>query len=121
MWLRTRAFGTLLSMFVRPHLAIGVSPSRSGAAHNFAKQLKALRWRTPMEAITAVWRQKPDLFHNSPSHYSPGPNRFARAARLASPAIPARSSTLEEAARPGGDLGRQPARLGAEHPAQAKP
>jgi transposase InsO family protein len=44
------------------------------AAYNFAKQLKALRWRTPMEAITAVWRQKPDLFHNSPGHYSPGPN-----------------------------------------------
>jgi transposase InsO family protein len=44
------------------------------AAYNFARQLKALRWRTPMEAITAVWQQKPELFHHSPGHYTPGPN-----------------------------------------------
>ena len=44
------------------------------AAYNVAPQLKALRWRTPIEAIHAVWQQKPDLFHQPPGHYSPGPN-----------------------------------------------
>ena len=44
------------------------------AAYNFARQLKALRWRTPMEAIHAVWQQKPELFHHSPGHYTPEPN-----------------------------------------------
>jgi putative transposase len=44
------------------------------AAYNFAPQLKALRWRTPIEAIHAVWQQKQDLFHQPPGHYSPGPN-----------------------------------------------
>ncbi len=27
--------------------------------NNFAKQLKALRWQTPAEAIHAVWRERP--------------------------------------------------------------
>jgi hypothetical protein len=43
-------------------------------ACNHARRLKALRWRTPIEAIHAVWQQKPDLFHQPPGHYSPGPN-----------------------------------------------
>ncbi len=44
------------------------------AAYSVARQLKALRWRMPMEASTAVWRQKPDLFHQPTGHYSPGSN-----------------------------------------------
>ena len=44
------------------------------AADHFARQLKALRWRTPSEAISALCQQKPDLFHPSPGHYSSGPN-----------------------------------------------
>ena len=44
------------------------------AAYNFAKQLRTLRWRTPMEAIAAVWQQKPHLFLRSPVHFNPGPN-----------------------------------------------
>jgi transposase InsO family protein len=35
------------------------------AAYNFAKQLRTLRWRTPMEAIAAVWQRKPTLLKRS--------------------------------------------------------
>lgn len=44
------------------------------AADNFAKQLKALRWQTPAEAIHAVWRERPHLFRASPDHHIPGLN-----------------------------------------------
>lgn len=44
------------------------------AAYNFAKQLKALRWRTPLQAIAAVHAQKPALFLRPPDHFTPGPN-----------------------------------------------
>jgi basic membrane protein A len=43
------------------------------AAYNVARQLKALRWRTPTEAIHTVWQQKPELLQAT-GHYSPGPN-----------------------------------------------
>jgi transposase InsO family protein len=43
------------------------------AAYNFAKHLKALRWKTPYETIQALWEAKPELFHNSPDHLTPGP------------------------------------------------
>ena len=44
------------------------------AAYNFARRLRTLRWRTPMEAVATVWRQKPDLFLRPPVHLTPGPN-----------------------------------------------
>lgn len=44
------------------------------AAYNFAKQLKALRWRTPYETLEAIWRGKPELFHVPPDHLTLGPN-----------------------------------------------
>ena len=53
---------------VRRHLADWLATS------TFAKQLRTLRWRTPMEAIAAVWQQKPHLFLRSPVHFNPGPN-----------------------------------------------
>ena len=53
---------------LRRHVAVWL------AACNFAKQLRTLRWRTPMEAIAAVWQQKPHLFLRSPVHFNPGPN-----------------------------------------------
>jgi len=43
-------------------------------AYNFAKQLKALRWRTPYEILEALWRTKPQLFHQPPDHLTLGPN-----------------------------------------------
>ncbi|WP_137753691.1 IS481 family transposase [Sphingopyxis sp. L1A2A] len=43
-------------------------------AYNFAKQLKALTFRTPYEAIEELWKSKPDAFIVKPNHHMPGPN-----------------------------------------------
>ena len=43
-------------------------------AYNFAKHLKALRWRTPFEAITHAWTADPSKFRFNPRHLIPGPN-----------------------------------------------
>lgn len=43
-------------------------------AYNFAKQLKALKFRTPYEAIEELWKSKPDAFIVNPNHHMPGPN-----------------------------------------------
>jgi len=43
------------------------------AAYNFAKQLKALRWRTPYETLQALYRTRAELFYESPDHFTPGP------------------------------------------------
>ena len=43
-------------------------------AYNFAKRLRALRWKTPYETIQALWDTKPGLFRDSPDHLIPGPN-----------------------------------------------
>ena len=44
------------------------------AAYNFAKHLKALRWRTPFEAIVEAWRRDPLPFSLDPRHLTPGPH-----------------------------------------------
>ncbi len=44
------------------------------AAYNFAKHLKALKWKTPYETIQALRDSKPELFRDSPNHFIPGPN-----------------------------------------------
>src|SRR3954452_395992 len=58
------------------------------AAYNFAKHLKALRWRTPFEAIQDAWTKDPSPFKINPHHLIPRPNspllgvsRFARGHR----------------------------------------
>jgi transposase InsO family protein len=43
-------------------------------AHNFAKHLKALRWRTPFQAICDAWAKDPSIFKINPHHLFPGPN-----------------------------------------------
>lgn len=43
-------------------------------AYNFAKQLKALRFKTPYEAIEQLWQSKPDIFIVRPHHHTPGLN-----------------------------------------------
>src|SRR6266446_2301093 len=43
-------------------------------AYNFAKHLKALRWKTPFEAICAAWTKDPEAFIINPRHLIPGPN-----------------------------------------------
>ena len=43
-------------------------------AYNFAKHLKALRWRTPFQAVCNAWTKDPTLFKINPHHPIPGPN-----------------------------------------------
>lgn len=38
------------------------------------KQLKALKFRTPYEAIEQLWKSKPDVFIVKPHHHMLGPN-----------------------------------------------
>ena len=43
-------------------------------AYNFAKQPKALRFRTPHEVIEGIWKAKPDIFIVQPHHDTLGLN-----------------------------------------------
>ena len=43
-------------------------------AYNFAKHLKALRWRTPFQAVLDAWAKDPSIFRIDPHHLIPGPN-----------------------------------------------
>jgi transposase InsO family protein len=43
-------------------------------AYNFAKHLKALRWRSPFQAICDAWAKDPSIFKINPHHLTPGPN-----------------------------------------------
>ena len=51
------------------------------AAYNFAKHLKALRWRTPYETLCQVWAKEPSIFKLDPRHLIPGPNSLDFEAR----------------------------------------
>ena len=44
------------------------------SAYNFAKHLKALKWKTPFETICNAWTTTPDIFKINPRHLIPGPN-----------------------------------------------
>jgi transposase InsO family protein len=43
-------------------------------AYNYAKHLKALRWRTPVETLESLWATHAELFRRSPDHLTLGPN-----------------------------------------------
>jgi hypothetical protein len=43
-------------------------------AYNFAKHLKALRWRTPFQAIRDAWKTDPSVLKINPRHLIPGPH-----------------------------------------------
>jgi transposase InsO family protein len=43
-------------------------------AYNFAKHLKALRWRTPFQAICDAWTKEASMFKVDPHHLIPRPN-----------------------------------------------
>jgi Bacterial regulatory helix-turn-helix protein, lysR family len=47
------------------------------AARNFAKHLKALRWRTPYQVICEAWTKDPSIFKLNPRHLIPGPHTYA--------------------------------------------
>jgi transposase InsO family protein len=42
-------------------------------AYNFAKHLKALRWRTPFQAVCDTWKADSSAFNINPHHLIPGP------------------------------------------------
>jgi|SRR5208283_2282865 len=44
------------------------------SAYNFAKRLKALRWRTPFQSICDAWQRDPSAFNINPHHLITGPN-----------------------------------------------
>lgn len=48
---------------------------------NFAKHLKALRWKTPFEAILHAWTKDPTIFAVNPRHLIPGLMRWTAPAR----------------------------------------
>ena len=43
-------------------------------AYNFAKHLKALKWRTPYQVICEAWTKVPAIFKINPHHLIPGPH-----------------------------------------------
>ena len=43
-------------------------------AYNFAKHLKALRWRTPFQPILDAYKADPSPSKINPHHLIPGPN-----------------------------------------------
>ena len=43
------------------------------SAYNFAKHLKALRWRTPFQAVCDAYKADPTPFKINPHHLIPGP------------------------------------------------
>jgi transposase InsO family protein len=43
-------------------------------AYNFAKHLKALRWRAPFQAMCDAWNADPSAFTIDPHHLIPGPH-----------------------------------------------
>ena len=43
-------------------------------AYNFAKHLKALKWKTPFQSICDAWKTNPSAFKISPHHLTPGPH-----------------------------------------------
>jgi transposase InsO family protein len=43
-------------------------------AYNLAKRLKALRWRTPFQAVLDAWTKDPSIFKVDPHHLIPGPH-----------------------------------------------
>jgi hypothetical protein len=45
-------------------------------AYNFAKHLKALRWRTPYQVICEAWTKDPSIFKINPRHLIPGPHTW---------------------------------------------
>ena len=44
------------------------------SAYNFAKHLRAIRWKTPFEAVCHAWTLSPEIFKLDPRHLIPGPN-----------------------------------------------
>ena len=47
-------------------------------AYNFAKHLKALKWKTPFQSICDAWKSNPSAFKINPHHLIQGPYKSNR-------------------------------------------
>ena len=52
-------------------------------AFNFAKHLKARKWKMPYQTIVDAWQKNPDIFKTDPRHLISGPYKFAQLAPVA--------------------------------------
>src|SRR5258708_23582378 len=82
-------------------------------AYNFAKHLKALKWRTPYQVICEAWTKVPAIFKINPHHLIPGPHTWddtaiLRFRRRSSLLFPFEGSALDDSDAPRGDEGRRP-------------
>ena len=64
----TKAFHYSTTQALHAHVIAFVS------ACNFAKHLKAPRWRTPFQTICDTWKAGPNPFKTNPHHLISGPN-----------------------------------------------
>ena len=62
----TKAFHYETAQSLRAHVQAFVS------AYNFAKHLKAFRWRIPFQAICDAWKAEPSVFKINPNRLIPG-------------------------------------------------
>ncbi len=83
------------------------------SAYNFAKHLKAIRWKTPFEAICQAWTKTPDIFKLDPRHLIPGTKQLARPGDTGQPTDP-RTNALRHPNRP--DPFDHRLALGCQHP-----
>lgn len=54
-------------------------------AYDFVKQLEALQWRTPFQAICDVWRAVASIFKIDPHQLIPKPCTWTRTTRICRP------------------------------------
>ena len=67
-------------------------------AYNFAEHLKALRWRTPFQAICNAWAKDPTIFKIDPHHLIPSPAMATDTVRTGAPCSRRRTLRLVVAA-----------------------
>lgn len=70
---RTVKEGTVKAFHYETAEALSAHVLAFVAAYNFGRHLKALRWRTPWEAVRDAWARNPAPFKVDPHHLIPGP------------------------------------------------
>ena len=69
---RTVKEGTVKAFYYETAEALSAHVLAFVAAYNFGRHLKALRWRTPWEAVRDAWARNPAPFKVHPHHLIPG-------------------------------------------------
>ena len=70
---RTVKDATVRSFHYGTHADLEAHVAAFVTAFTFAKHLKALRWRTPFQAVCDAWTKDPAPFKINPHHLIPGP------------------------------------------------